>query len=260
MIDAFRTYLTDSVSPGTAATYASDAAAFITYMNVTTPDDLAGLAKDDLITWLAYEQDKPAGMSIVTQNRKLTAISTLYQSLNLTMPEIARPKVGRTLPKSITVEQAATVTITGSERDRALVALLYGAGLRIGEAIALDVSHVEPAHIVVGRRRVPLLPVVRAALDAWLAVRPADAAPLFTGSHGQRLDQRVASRIIRRASDTTARALRHSFASHMLAGGADLRTLQELLGHNSLVTTDRYAQADTADLVATWHAAHREAA
>ncbi|MCX8134888.1 MAG: tyrosine recombinase XerC [Roseococcus sp.] len=162
-------------------------------------------------------------------------------------------------------------------RDAALFTLLYGCGLRIAEALALRVGEAplpgrEEALRVTGKggrtRLVPVLPAVREAIAAWLAHRPGAGPeePLFVGVRGGRLDPGVAQRAmrdIRRLAGlpehATPHALRHSFATHLLAGGADLRAIQELLGHASLSTTQRYTALDTEGLLATWRLAHPRA-
>jgi integrase/recombinase XerC len=158
-------------------------------------------------------------------------------------------------------------------RDVALFTLLYGCGLRIAEALSLDVRDAPQAGRplrVLGKgskeRLVPVLPEVAASVAALLSVHPAradPAAPLFMGVRGERLNPGVAQRTLRdfRAlaglpEHATPHALRHSFATHLLAGGADLRAIQDLLGHASLSTTQRYTAVDQAQLVATWKATH----
>jgi integrase/recombinase XerC len=162
-------------------------------------------------------------------------------------------------------------------RDVALFTLLYGCGLRISEALALDVRDAPPvggtaALRVVGKggkpRLVPVLPAVRAALAAYLELRPGATAaePLFLGARGARLDPAVAQRTLRTyrrlaglPEHATPHAMRHSFATHLLGGGADLRAIQELLGHASLSTTQRYTAVDATALLATWKRAHPRA-
>jgi integrase/recombinase XerC len=161
-------------------------------------------------------------------------------------------------------------------RDTALFTLLYGCGLRIGEAVALNVRDApadqQAALRVVGKgnkeRIVPVLPVVREALAGWLALHPdrRPDSPLFVGARGGRLDAAVAQRTLRAfrrlnglPEHATPHALRHSFATHLLAGGADLRSIQDLLGHASLSTTQRYTAVDQARLVEVWRKAHPRA-
>jgi integrase/recombinase XerC len=162
-------------------------------------------------------------------------------------------------------------------RDVALFALLYGAGLRIAEALALNLGDAplpggEAALRVLGKgakpRLVPVLPAVREAIAAYLAARGPGASgdPLFVGARGGRLDPAVAQRALREfrrlaglPEHATPHALRHSFATHLLGGGADLRAIQELLGHASLSTTQRYTAVDAEGLLATWRRAHPRA-
>ena len=162
-------------------------------------------------------------------------------------------------------------------RDTALFTLLYGCGLRIAEALALDVRDAPlPARTamlrVVGKggkeRIVPVLPAVREAIAAWLALHPdrQPDSPLFVGARGRRLDPAVAQRTLRQfrrlhglPEHATPHALRHSFATHLLAGGADLRSIQDLLGHASLSTTQRYTAVDEARLLEVWRKAHPRA-
>jgi integrase/recombinase XerC len=157
-------------------------------------------------------------------------------------------------------------------RDQALFTLLYGCGLRISEALALDVRDAPRAGSglrVLGKggkeRVVPVLPAVEAAISAYLAVRggPLPEAPLFLGARGGRLDPAIAQKALRDyrrlaglPEHTTPHALRHSFATHLLGAGADLRAIQELLGHASLSTTQRYTSVDAARLLETWQKAH----
>ena len=163
-------------------------------------------------------------------------------------------------------------------RDVALFTLLYGCGLRIAEALALDLRDAAPlpggaaALRVRGKggkeRLVPVLPAVREAIAAYLPYRggaePDEA--LFIGARGARLDPAVAQRSLREwrrlaglPEHATPHALRHSFATHLLAGGADLRAIQELLGHASLSTTQRYTSVDAEGLLRTWRMNHPRA-
>jgi len=157
----------------------------------------------------------------------------------------------------------------------ALFTMLYGCGLRLGEALALErgAAPAGKAMVITGKgqkqRLVPLLPVVVDAVAAYLQQCPfvlSATSPLFVGSRGKRLNPGVVQRQMRRLraalglpDSATPHALRHSFATHLLAGGGDLRSIQELLGHASLSTTQRYTAVDDAALTAIYDKAHPRA-
>jgi integrase/recombinase XerC len=195
---------------------------------------------------------------------------------------LTAPRARRPLPRALEPRQARAVAEEIGEmsdsaamqaRDVALFTLLYGCGLRIAEALALNVADAPragPAPLrVTGKgskqRIVPVLPVVRDAVAAWLRLhpRPLPDAPLFLGARGKRLNAAVAQRTLREfrrlsglPEHATPHALRHSFATHLLAEGADLRSIQDLLGHASLSTTQRYTAVDTARLMQVWRTTH----
>jgi len=197
---------------------------------------------------------------------------------------VRTPKVGRSLPRPLAVADALEVVERPraldeepwvAKRDTALFTLLYGCGLRIGEALALnrrDAPSGEPMKVSgKGRkeRLVPVLPAVAEAIADYLDACPhpgGDGGPLFLGVRGARLNAGVAQRQMRllRADlglpeSATPHSLRHSFATHLLAGGGDLRTIQELLGHASLSTTQRYTEVDADRLMEVYRAAHPRA-
>ncbi len=280
-------------SPLTVVAYARDIAAFLEFMTVHLggePDlaALAGLRTADFRAWLAREASDGAGNA--TRSRHLSAVRGFFHFLarrhGVTNPRIkllAAPRAKRPLPKALTVEQAISVgRDIGEEsdaaavqaRDEALFSLLYGCGLRIAEALALDVRDAPAAGgdamlTVTGKgskqRVVPVLPAVREAVGAWLKLHPdrRPGVPLFVGVRGDRLNPGVAQRTMRDfrrhhglPEHATPHALRHSFATHLLAGGADLRSIQDLLGHASLSTTQRYTDVDTARLMEVWRRSH----
>ena len=164
-------------------------------------------------------------------------------------------------------------------RDAAVLLLLYGCGLRIGEALRLNRADAPAADgglhslTITGKggkqRLVPVLPVVAEAIADYLAACPhrlEPGGPLFVGVRGRRLQPRLVQQTMARLrgalglpESATPHALRHSFATHLLAGGGDLRTIQELLGHASLSTTQRYTDVDEAGLMAAYTAAHPRA-
>ena len=283
-------------SPLTVEAYGADLAGFLGFLTRHLggePDlpALAALRPADFRAWLAAEAAE--GMGNATRARHLAAVRTFFRWLarrqgvdNPAVKLISTPRAKRPVPKALERAHARAVAEeTGEMSDRALVqardealfTLLYGCGLRIAEALALDVRDAplpgsDAALRVVGKgskqREVPVLPAVRQAIAAWLALHPAPLAdaPLFIGVRGGRLDPAVAQRTMRlfrrlrgMPEHATPHALRHSFATHLLEGGADLRSIQDLLGHASLSTTQRYTSVETARLMEVWRKAHPRA-
>jgi len=281
-------------SPLTVAAYGRDLAAFLGFLtrHLGEEPDIAALGvlrAADLRAWLAWEAGAGAGNA--TRARHLAAVRAFFRFLarrhgvaNAQVALLATPKAKAPLPHALAPDEARAVAQEIGEvsdsafvqaRDAALFSLLYGSGLRIAEALALNVGQAprvgsDDMLRVVGKgakpRIVPVLPAVRAAVAAWLAHHPGagdPAAPLFVGVRGERLNPGVAQRTLRAfrrlaglPEHATPHALRHSFATHLLAEGADLRTIQDLLGHASLSTTQRYTAVETAQLMAVWKRAH----
>jgi integrase/recombinase XerC len=280
-------------SPATLEAYGHDLAAFLGFLTRYRGAEidlsaLAVLRAAELRAWLAYEAAEGAGNA--TRARHLSAVRSFFRWLarhhgvdNPQVAVLATPRAKRPLPKALSVQDATAVARDIGEmsdaaalaaRDTALFTLLYGCGLRIAEALALDVRDAprpgsEDTLRVRGKgskqRLVPVLPVVRAAVAAWLKYHPDPRpdAPLFLGARGKRLDPAVAQRTMREfrrlngyPEHATPHALRHSFATHLLAGGADLRAIQDLLGHASLSTTQRYTAVDSAQLMEVWRKTH----
>lgn len=279
-------------SPLTVATYGGDLAGFLGFLTEHlggAPDlpALAALRVADFRAWLAHGAAQGRGRA--TRAKQVSAVRSFFRFLarrhgfdNPQLALLSSPKPRKPLPKALTAADAMTVVRDIGEmhdgdlalRDTALFALLYGSGLRIAEALALDVRDApraanDSALRVTGKgskqRIVPVLPAVRDAMEAWLRVHPdrQPGAPLFLGARGKRLDPGVAQRVLREfrrlnglPDHATPHALRHSFATHLLAGGADLRAIQDLLGHASLSTTQRYTAVDTAQLMEVWRRTH----
>jgi integrase/recombinase XerC len=276
----------------TVEAYGADIAGFLGFLtqHLGGEPDLAALAalrQADLRAWLAHEATEGAGNA--TRARHLSAVRSFFRFLarrhgvdNPALKLIATPRGKAPVPRALATAQACDVTERIAEmsdaasmqaRDTALFTLLYGCGLRIAEALALDVRDAPGTTLrVVGKggkeRIVPVLPAVREAVAAWLALHPdrQPDSPLFLGARGARLDPAVAQRTLRNfrrlyglPEHATPHALRHSFATHLLAGGADLRSIQDLLGHASLSTTQRYTAVDEARLVEVWRKAHPRA-
>jgi integrase/recombinase XerC len=283
-------------APLTVAAYGADLAAFLGFLtgHLGGEPDLAALAAlrpADFRAWLAAEA--AAGASNATRARHLAAVRSFFRWLarrqgvdNPAVRLTATPRARRPIPRALTPADARAVAEEAGEasdsafvqaRDEALFTMLYGCGLRIAEALALDVRDApqpggDAPLRVVGKgskqREVPVLPAVRAAVAAWLALHPGRAphSPLFVGVRGARLDPAVAQRSMRLfrrqrglPEHATPHALRHSFATHLLDGGADLRAIQDLLGHASLSTTQRYTSVETTRLMEVWRKAHPRA-
>jgi integrase/recombinase XerC len=279
-------------SPLTVAAYGADLAEFLGFLTEHLggePDltALAGLRAADFRAWLARAAN--SGRGNATRARHVSAVRSFFKFAarrygmdNAQLALLATPKARKPLPKALTEAQALLVARDIGEmtdcdlalRDTALFALLYGSGLRIAEALSLDLRDAPRAAsgnalLVTGKgskqRIVPVLPAVREAMEAWLAVHPQrePEAPLFVGARGGRLNPGVAQRVMRAfrglnglPDHATPHALRHSFATHLLAGGADLRSIQDLLGHASLSTTQRYTAVDTKQLMEVWRRTH----
>jgi integrase/recombinase XerC len=199
---------------------------------------------------------------------------------------VRAPKVGKTLPKPLAITAAKRISDTDLRegetrapwiiaRDAAVLALLYGSGLRISEALSLKRKDftASDAITVTGKgnktRMVPVLPQVIKSIDGYIELCPFDLppdGPLFVGARGGRLSPRVVQLAMARLRgalglpDTaTPHALRHSFATHLLARGGDLRAIQELLGHASLSTTQIYTAVDSERLLEVYSNAHPRA-
>lgn len=242
----------------------------------------------DFRAWLAHLA--AVGLTAASRARAVAAIRGFYRWAdrrgifhNESIGHLRLPKIPRRLPRPLSEENIAALTSAAETqatdawlalRDQALFTLLYGAGLRLGEALALNRSDLTQADRLVVRgkgnkqRVVPLLPAVQAGLVAYLSATTQKNAnePIFIGVRGKRLNPGVAERQMRllRSSaglpeSATPHALRHSFATHLLNDGADLRTLQELLGHASLSSTQLYTQLSATQLTKIYTKAHPRA-
>jgi integrase/recombinase XerC len=282
-------------SPHTVTAYVGDLTAFLGFFagHLGHPirlRDLAEAGLADFRAWLARRVT--AGASATSRARAVSSLRNFFNWLDragiLHNPKIGAlntPKLPRTAPKPIPVADAAALLEAAEMfveepwiglRDRALFTLLYGCGLRISEALALnrDAIPLGDALKVLGKgkkeRVVPLLPVVTEAValyDSTCPFKGGKDAPLFVGARGKRLDPAIAQKSMRslrvqlQLPDTaTPHALRHSFATHLLGNGGDLRAIQELLGHASLSTTQRYTEVETEQLLSVYRNAHPRAA
>jgi integrase/recombinase XerC len=249
---------------------------------------LAGLRAADVRGWLAALSNQ--GLVAASRAQHLSAVRSFFRylarrhGLDITAVRlVATARAQPALPRALTVDQARDVTdhvdsVSDNPalqaRDIAFFSLLYGSGLRIAEALGLNVRDATAMRssltlTVIGKgsktRIVPVLPAVRQAVDAWMAVHPdrQPDSPLFLGARGARLDPAVAQKVMRTyrrlaglPEHATPHALRHSFATHLLASGSDLRSIQDLLGHASLSTTQRYTSVDDTALLTVWRKTH----
>ncbi len=297
-VAAWRAWLSDEkrASGHTLAAYERDLASFLAFLqdHLGEPPSLAALESlklTDFRAWLAQRERR--GLARSSTARALSTLRGFFrwgerQGLfeNPAVGRLKNPKQAQSLPKALSAREVkeALKAVTElqdepwlAKRDLAVLLLLYGCGLRVGEALGLTRGQApEPgqgALTVRGKgekdRVVPLLPIVTQAIGAYLALcpyQPDAKGPLFLGQRGGPLSARRVQETMARLRallnlppEATPHALRHSFATHLLAEGGDLRTIQELLGHASLSTTQRYTAVDAERLLDVYEKAHPRA-
>ena len=281
-------------SPHTVEGYGRDLSAFLAFLAdhhgaEPTLAILAGAGVADFRAYLTVRTND--GLARPSLARAMSCLRGFFRWMertglgcNSAIGSLRTPRCPKPLPKALSEQEALDSLSTSAlvqgepwlaQRDLALFTLLYGCGLRIGEALALSRAEAPDGEtlVVTGKgnkqRLVPILPVVREAVGTYLAVCPFVLAldgPLFIGAHGGWLNPGVVQRQMRRVraflglpETATPHALRHSFATHLLAAGGNLRTIQELLGHASLSTTQRYTAVDATHINAVYRAAHPRA-
>ncbi|NOE18716.1 tyrosine-type recombinase/integrase [Ruegeria atlantica] len=281
-------------SENTLNAYRGDVVEFLSFMTLHHAERhglkaLERITVSDMRAWMADQRG--ADVSARSLARKLSAVKSFYRWLAeregfepTAVLSTRAPKFTKKLPRPL-AEDAARAMIDTVElqstsdwvaaRDVAVVTLLYGCGLRISEALSLTGADVPlPATLrIVGKgdkeRVVPVLPAAREAVDRYLKLCPhtrAQDKALFRGVRGGPLNPRAIQGVMAKArmqlglpSTATPHALRHSFATHLLSAGGDLRAIQELLGHASLSTTQAYTAVDTARLMEVYNRAHPKA-
>ncbi|MEJ6392410.1 tyrosine recombinase XerC [Gymnodinialimonas sp. 2305UL16-5] len=281
-------------SEATLTAYAADLTHFLAFQTSHAGESLGPAALRDLATrdiraWMADQRARDVGARSLA--RRLSAVKAFYRwwaerdGFDATVILSMRaPKHTRRLPRPLT-ESGAKQMIDGladqdardwvQARDIAVVTLLYGCGLRISEALGLQADTLPLPTVlrILGKggkeREVPVLPAARSAVERYAQLCPHDLAPgtpLFRGIRGGALGPRAVAKVMEQtrmqlglSASATPHAMRHSFATHLLDAGGDLRAIQELLGHASLSTTQAYTAVDTARLLEVYTSAHPKA-
>ena len=266
-------------SKHTADAYLRDLSFFINFFENTTTDFLASLDIHDFRRFISARVAKHIEKSSLS--REISALKNFFDFINKkynikneAICLISSPKKPKMLPKAIDADEAFELLdqaplFSKSDwqglRDRAVLILLYGSGLRISEALSLNIGQIKKAQtslVIKGKgnkeRLVPILPAEIQAIEAYLSALPYDLKegdPLFVGARGERLCARIIQRQMQKiraymglSDSVTPHALRHSFATQLLNVGCDLRSIQELLGHESLSTTERYTNVSLENL------------
>lgn len=299
LADALERWLAEMAAIGgragkTVEAYRTDVRSFLGFLQVHEAEALgrAALSRLTLRTmraWMAHERAR--GLSARSLARALSAVKSFVgwvaerDGFDPTPVLMTRaPRFTSKLPRPLAEDAARAMldtiefqTLEGwtGARDSAVLTLLYGCGLRISEALGLTGAEVDPGPTlrIVGKggkeRIVPVIPAARAAVREYVALCPYDLTagePLFRGMRGGPLNARHIQKVMERAraqlglpASATPHAMRHSFATHLLNAGGDLRAIQELLGHASLSTTQAYTGVDTARLMEVYEAAHPRA-
>ena len=294
-ITAWESWLRDvkHASEHTVVSYQNDLAHFFAFLaehlgGRVAMKELKALEARDIRAWLA---SRAGDYEAASNARALSTVKSFFRYLekqglakNAAIFHIRVPKLKKSLPKALGEMQAAEaisqIGVQHAEawiaaRDLALLTLIYGCGLRISEALSFHYGEIPTGDSVVitgkgnKQRVVPVLPAVREAIAQYVSLCPhhfSKDTPLFLGARGGALDPAIFQKTIRtvRAAlqlpdSATPHAFRHSFATHLLAGGGDLRSIQELLGHASLSTTQRYTHVDKERLMNAYKNAHPRA-
>lgn len=281
----------DGAAVNTLTAYAGDVAGFLGFQAGHRGGpmgfaEIARLGTSDMRAWMAAERRRGTGARSVS--RRLSAVKSFVRWLceregfdPTAILSMRAPRFQKPLPRPLPQRAARDlIDLVGMQhgtawiaaRDVAVVTVLYGCGLRISECLGLRGADAPLPDMLRVRgkggkeRLVPVLPAARAAVDRYVAACPhplTGAAPLFRGARGGALNPRLVSGVMARTrmqlglpSTATPHALRHSFATHLLEAGGDLRAIQELLGHASLSTTQAYTSVDAAHLMETYARAH----
>lgn len=292
----FQDYLAavKGLSNNTVKAYCSDISEFFNFSEVKAASDLSSLSIRSLRAWLADQKEQ--GIALSSLHRRTISLRVFFnwaqhEALILVNPAIrlGSPKIHRELPPSISINQLNRVFIKIREnlnsnpvrlRDLAIIELLYATGIRVSELCNLNQSDIDYAQSLVKvlgkgnkERMVPLGKPAQLAIEEWLCQREQltsgkiqEPEAVFTGVRGKRIDPRVVRQIVHRAMqeipnipDLSPHGLRHAMATHLLEGGADLRSVQEILGHSTIATTQIYTHVTKDRLKAAFRQAHPRA-
>ncbi|MBQ9732201.1 MAG: tyrosine recombinase XerC [Alphaproteobacteria bacterium] len=292
-ISQWQSWLKDErrYSVHTLDAYSRDLAIFLQFLeeHLGKIPTLKILQKADVRTFRAFLSNRNAKyIEKSSTARELSSLKNFYHWLaqnkiidNTSLSIISSPKQGKILPKAIDVNDTFNVLEIVKDfskqewqglRDVAILTILYGCGLRISEALSLNMGDINHNNFlkIKGKgnkeRLVPVLPIIREKIDAYLSACPyniKNGEALFLGARGERISPRIIQRNLEKVrrylglnDNLTPHALRHSFATHLLANGTDLRSLQELLGHASLSTTQRYTDVQIETLKKEYSKSH----
>lgn len=284
----------DGASDNTIEAYRKDVVSFLVFLSSHHGMShgraaLARVTLSDMRAWMASE--RAGGLSARSLARALSAVKGFYRWLSdrddfdaSTVLSTRAPKFTAKLPRPVSQDAAAEVIATTASqarddwigaRDAAVVTLLYGCGLRISEALGLTGRDRPLPDVlrIIGKggkeRLVPVLPAAREAVETYVTLCPypvTEETPLFYGARGKALGPRTVQKAMESArmqlglpATATPHAMRHSFATHLLNAGGDLRAIQELLGHASLSTTQAYTAVDTQRLMEVYDRTHPRA-
>ncbi|MCP9481108.1 tyrosine recombinase XerC [Shimia sp. CNT1-13L.2] len=284
----------DGISENTLSAYRNDVAEFLTFLTLHKGEaqglaPLQRVSVPDMRAWMA--QTRRSGVSARSLARKLSAVKSFYRWFSeregfdaTPLLSMRSPKFEKKLPRPLAPDAAAavidTVDLQSTEpwvgaRDVAVITLLYGCGLRISEALGLIGSDapLSPVLRILGKggkeRIVPVIDAARTAVDRYISLCPyplPEDGPLFRGVRGRALSRRQVAKVMQQTrmqlglpSTATPHAMRHSFATHLLEAGGDLRSIQELLGHAKLATTQNYTAVNTTQLMEVYNRTHPKA-
>ncbi len=284
-------------SPRTLESYGHSGRSYLAFLarhrgEAITLDGLTRVTAGEMRAWLASRRSGDHPLSSRSLSQALSAVRSFHSFLDLRLDApcpaitlVKGPKVRPGAPRPVSEDQARGLIGEAANdpmhddweglRDAAVLTLLWGCGLRISEALSVTAAQAPLGDglRILGKgnktRLVPVLPAVAAAVEAYRAAVPfplAGEAPLFRSTRGGPLGPRKVQALMQNlrgrlglSEKATPHALRHSFATHLLGAGADLRSIQELLGHASLSTTQRYTEVDAARLMTAYAAAHPRA-